>query len=99
MRDPTTMLWEAATQVLLQSQLSMVHQPMQHLPMVAMLLELLIASILIQLLQGPLPREQYPMRQSSGAVHLVSLQLPLHPCGLVSHFLPEVLHLLDVQGM
>jgi hypothetical protein len=72
---------------------------MQHLVMVAMLLELLIVSILIQLQLGPLALEQCPMRWSSGVVHLVSLQLPLHPCGLISHFLPEMLHLLDTQGM
>jgi hypothetical protein len=66
-----------------------------------MLLELLIVSILIQLPLGPLALalEQFLMRQSTGVVHLVSLQLPLHPCGLISHFLPEMLHLLDTQGM
>lgn len=103
-RGLTILLLEAAIQVL---QLSH-HLAVQHLLLVAMLLGLfivaLLPSTLIPLLQIPLaleqcpmlplPLEQCPMRRSFEVIHL----LPLHLCGC-NHYLPELLHLLELQGM
>ena len=100
-RGLTILLLEAATQVLVLSQLFH-HPAVQHLLTVAMLLGLfmvaLFMSTLIQLPQLPLALEHCPLRQSFGAIHLLSLQLHLHPCGW-NHHLPDLLHLLDIQGI